>query len=295
MNAIKPFKYHDVASHLMSSQRTGLEQRYIAGAALERDSSSAAQQKPFSFPQQQWLDHGFVIAPRLIPDNLIQEYMALWVRENTNPGGMRWGGFPTCTPYMEYPEIRNLALYRGLSDILEEVIGTPMGMHLNLTGWVSTERDFHQDIYLNPPNVGTHYAAVWIALEDVDPASGPFEYVPGSHKWPAIQMKQLFDRIPKELHSDPAWPRITQSVVAKACEEEIARRDVHPIRFLAKAGDVLVWHPCLMHRGTVPTDQNKRRKAFIAHFSAIDHRPDFPASRRENHGWYFPIENGGPV
>ena len=69
-------------------------------------------------------------------------------------------------------------------DKIEMLIGTPMGLNLALTGWRSTTRTWHQDDYLNPPYINCHYAAVWIALEDIDPDCGMFEFVPGSHKWP---------------------------------------------------------------------------------------------------------------
>ena len=54
-------------------------------------------------------------------------------------------------------------------------------MHLNLTGWVSTERNWHQDDYLNP-FINSWYGRL-VALDKISADAGPFEYVPGSHKW----------------------------------------------------------------------------------------------------------------
>ena len=47
-----------------------------------------------------------------------------------------------------------------------------MLLHLALTGWISTQRDWHQDDYLNPPFVANWYAAVWMALDDISAESG---------------------------------------------------------------------------------------------------------------------------
>lgn len=34
--------------------------------------------------------------------------------------------------------------------VLEELLGEPAGVHLSLTGWLTTTRDWHQDCVLNP-------------------------------------------------------------------------------------------------------------------------------------------------
>ena len=49
------------------------------------------------------------------------------------------------------PEILDLSLYPPLLRVMEELIGGEMILHLNFTGWVSSERNWHQDDYLNPP------------------------------------------------------------------------------------------------------------------------------------------------
>jgi len=71
------------------------------------------------------------------------------------------------TPYLFVPEIRELCLYQPLCAILESLFGERMGMNLTLTGWVSTERDWHQDDYLNPPGIMSHYCGVWFALDAI--------------------------------------------------------------------------------------------------------------------------------
>jgi len=104
-----------------------------------------------------------LIVPRLIPDEVIEHYCEVR-RRIAAPEG--WA---SPTPYLEVPEIRELCLYKPLTDLLEHLLGEPMGLHLNLTGWVSTERDWHQDDYLNPPQLNGHYAAVWTALDRIHP------------------------------------------------------------------------------------------------------------------------------
>src|SRR5206468_1632667 len=122
-------------------------------------------------------------------------------------GGARWtrmGGYPYDTPYLHVKELRDIALYPPLMDAMRELISEEVGLHLNLTGWVTTARDFHQDSFLNPEFVGSRYAAVWMALDDIDPDSGPFQFVPGSHRWPVIRQHKLFSYLTAEQRANPA-------------------------------------------------------------------------------------------
>src|SRR5262249_29364443 len=158
-----------------------------------------------------------------------------------------------------------------------------MGMHLNLTGWVSSERTWHQDHYLNPEFVKHWYCGVWFALDDIHPDSGPIEIVPGSHRWAAMSGERVRARLPAEQarqiehkHNGDVghWAKYAESFVTRAFDEEIARVGVAPVAFLGAKGDVLVWHSRLVHRGSPPRRSDVPRKAIITHYSGLAHRPD---------------------
>ena len=185
-----------------------------------------------------------------------------------------------------------LALFRPVTDMLEHLIGAPMGLNLALTGWVSTTRAWHQDDYLNPGYVNSWYCAAWMALEDIHPDSGPFQFVSGSHRWPALRRDLLFKQLPSYIPARSDWPICTESIVVPACEAEIAARDAKIETFLPKKGDVLLWHGRLMHRGSLPKNEEILRPALICHYTAIDHNPDAPAPvQAENGSWFFPFEH----
>src|SRR5205807_4698247 len=94
--------------------------------------------------------------------------------------------WPGSTPYRRCEPLRDLLLCPELVELATHLLGEAPLLHLVLSGWVSTERMWHQDTYLNPGEVGDAYLAVWVALEDIHPDSGPFEWLPGSHRWPVI-------------------------------------------------------------------------------------------------------------
>jgi hypothetical protein len=238
--------------------------------------------------QEFWRDNGFLIKPNFIPHNLIDAYCEEFKR-NLNEQE-RKGGYPTPIPYMQHNSIKDLCLYKPLTDKLKELIGYEMGMHLNLTGWNSTERNWHQDDYLNPPHVSSHYLAVWFALDDIHEDSGPFQYIPCSHKWPLVRRDKVLSFVsPSEAHS-PAWPSTTERFVVPAFEEKMRQENLPQKEFIAKKGDVLIWHAGLAHRGSSPKNPDLWRKTIITHYSSLDHRQDMPVRKQwKDQGYYFQL------
>jgi hypothetical protein len=235
-----------------------------------------------------WLADGHVILPGLIPDRLTDAYVAARVAAD----GWELG----VTPYMRVPALRALCCCREVADALAEILREPAGVHLNLCGWVSTERDWHADRYLNPPFVRDVYAAVWFALGDVHPDSGPFEWVIGSHRWPALDqgrvISALLDRglTTRERVRSGAWPWDSEKLLTPVCEREASARGAKTEKFLGKKGDVLIWSSRLWHRGSPPAVPGTERRALIAHYSGISVRTDMPAAVGDaGGGHYFPL------
>lgn len=237
---------------------------------LDRDELDESSLSP---DQKAWRRDGVLIKQAFLPKKVVDNYVAFRKRVKLD------GGWKDPCPYLRHDELKDIALYGPLVDKMTELIGEPMGLHLNLTGWVSTQRRFHSDDYLNPDFVYSHYIAVWIALENIDPRSGPFQFVRGSHKWAPLRRSKLFDMIPESQSSKPDWPSTTEGIVATACEQEIERLGVPVESFLAKKGDVLFWHGRLIHQGSYPTVPGTPRRALIAHYSSLKHRPDMPERR----------------
>lgn len=252
--------------------------------------------RPVTNLQEAWQRDGYVILPSFMPDHLIDAYSAAWLADN-GPGG-RFGdrpmGWPYDTPYMHVPALAGLACHDTLAEVLRHLIGDDMGVHLNLTGWRSTTRDWHQDGYLNPDSNRDWYAAVWVALDDIHLDAGPFECVPGSHRQfdPIRQDKMLAALDPAER--GPMWPRHSERILTPLFEQQMTERGLAVEPFVARRGDVLVWHARLLHRGSPPVDPTMERRAVILHYSGIRHRPDMPiAARHPAGGWFFPIDQGG--
>jgi len=273
------------------------------------DLTPITEREPKTPLQHSWANDGYVIQQGIIGDALIREYAREWWASNGSDGNASvdvlhphtWrspGGYPYATPYMDYPVLMDLVCDLRIAQVLEELVGEPMGVHLNLSGWVSTQRDWHRDQYLNEPGVGDFYAAVWIALDEVHPDAGPFEFIPGSHKAKPISQQKIRSALGEE-GVGPDWPRASENILTPIFEGGIvqdARENGRIKKFMGNGGDALFWHGRLLHRGTKPNDSSIPRFSLIAHYSGINHRPDMPKAKQHNDaGWYFPLQGRQPT
>jgi hypothetical protein len=233
--------------------------------------------------QLEWRRDGVAILPHFLPDHLMNAYARRRAAFNEP------SGWPSPTPYLDVPEMRELALYPPLMEEMRALIGEPMLLHLCLTGWVSTERGWHQDDYLNPPHVNSWYAAVWMALEDIHPDSGPFEYVPGSHRWPLMRGSKVRKHMPWSEAMRPDWPQLSEAFVVPAIDAEIAGRGAEIRSFMAKRGDVLIWHGRLLHRGSKPKQPGMPRRSLICHYSGVNHRRDMTVRAQDANGQLYAV------
>lgn len=251
---------------------------------------------PVEPSEADWNEQGVVILKGVLPDGMIDAYVKAWRRDN----GDQWpperpGGYDYCTPYMDVRELADLASIAPIHDEMECLIGEPAGMHLNLTGFVSTERDWHQDGYLNPAHVGDHYVAAWLALDDIHPDSGPFQFIPGSHKWFRVTQDRMLAALEPHERRDPAWPKYSERILTPLFEKEITQRSAVTISYLPQKGDVLLWHPRLLHRGSTAKVSGMERRALIVHYSGVHHRADMPRAVEYGDGFVFPIGGHHPV
>lgn len=252
-----------------------------------------------SEPQRYFFDTGVLVLDRFFTSEQLDRYAEAREKlpKDRTARDNFWGGWAHPTSYMDCPPMLDLATNPLLQHIMMTLVGYPMGLHLALTGWISTERNWHQDSYLNPDYLWSHYLAVWIALDDVDPDAGPFEYVPESHKWPVLRREKLFRYLTPAQRKHPAWPTFTQDRIAALAEKEIERRQAPVEKFIPKKGDVLIWHSNLLHRGSPPQNRELLRKGLICHYSSLVHRMDMDKMRRHpsTGNIYFDIPGGGAV
>lgn len=128
----------------------------------------------------------------------------------------------------------------------------------------STEQPIHSDYVHFGTSPHLQLAAVWVALEDIDPASGPLQVVPGSHLRdyfcysdlglsPARSLGQV-----KEMYS-----RYETHIKE---ELESPNSDLRPIVPVMSKGDFLIWDANLLHGSPTCIDNSKSRLSQVTHY-----------------------------
>jgi phytanoyl-CoA hydroxylase len=123
-----------------------------------------------------------------------------------------------------------------------------------------SRQHLHQDMgvfHIYPHN---YLIGAWIACEDIAPGSGPLVIHPGSHRAPFFPGFAGYPQTNLRT-ADDALAAAYQAYV-----DEVARR--YPAReFLARKGQVLLWHGMLVHGGAPVTRPGTSRKSMVIHYT----------------------------
>ena len=104
--------------------------------------------------------------------------------------------------------------------------------------------------YLDSDPMG-HLFGAWVALEDIDGKGGVFHVYPKSH-----------------LSINKSWKNISHDEFVNWSKIEAQKFHKKPL-FLNK-GDLLLWHPSLIHGSSLQKDKGFSRKSLTAHYYPIN-------------------------
>ena len=151
-----------------------------------------------------------------------------------------------------------------LLETLEFLLGRPVSLFQSISFFQGSEQHAHSDAFHMTTAPQGYLVAIWVALEDVTPDSGPLFYLPGSHRLPVVMSEDLELGEPQGhlfvAEKNRAYDRKMQSIVAEC--------GIEPRDFVAKRGDVLVWHSNLLHGGRPIARRGSTRRSLVAHFFA---------------------------
>jgi phytanoyl-CoA hydroxylase len=219
-----------------------------------------------------YADQGYVVFERLIPAGKIDAVLSAlerfkrarlpyysqsihtWIRPEIDAHGFM-------RESME--NFSCLFLDRGLSRagnavlLGGEILGGLRSLHPRLENFVQWQNmlfdrstgtlEHYDSWYLDTLPEG-FLTAAWVALEDIEPDAGPFRVYPGSHKHFA---DNPLDALPHEEF-------------ARKCAQYAAS---HPHKAaLLRKGDVLFWHPALLHGALDQANEQRSRKSLTSHY-----------------------------
>jgi ectoine hydroxylase-related dioxygenase (phytanoyl-CoA dioxygenase family) len=143
------------------------------------------------------------------------------------------------------------------------------GLHF----WNGSQQAMHKDTaYVKVDTNPMHLAATWLALEDVETGTGELEYYVGCHRAPDF----LFGGNSKWMESHTE----EHDSFLQSLHDDAGRYGQKRTSFLAKAGDVLIWHADLAHGGAPITKPGRTRRSLVTHFTSAGDEPFYRRSSR---------------
>jgi len=157
--------------------------------------------------------------------------------------------------------IDRLIRNQQLAAFLGFALGSPVSPFQTISFLKGSRQKTHSDfIHMTTEPVG-YLVATWMALEDITPQSGPLHYYPGSQKLPYI-LGEDFDHSSNAFAIGDDLYGNYEKKIAALIEEKKLKKEI----FLAKKGDLLVWHANLLHGGEPVTDEHSTRKSLVTHY-----------------------------
>src|SRR6201999_2603731 len=171
---------------------------------------------------------------------------------------------------------RRLYLDARLHHYMSLILGETAVATQSLYFEFGSQQALHRDSTVVPTPQFGRLIAAWIALEDIAPESGPLAYVPQSQRMP------FHDFGGGRFVYDPTVDTSREVEAAMGFYSRELAESGLPVRtFLARRGEVLVWHSALMHGGAQPEHPERTRKSFVVHYSTRSGCPSRECAVRE--------------
>ena len=156
--------------------------------------------------------------------------------------------------------VRRLATLPRIVDTLGLAYGRRAFPFQTLNFRHGTQQAVHCDAIHFHSEPERFMCGVWIALEDISPASGPLEYVPGSHRLPVLNMQGAGVN-----HAEPQAGDYERHYLP-ALHQRLEASGLPHATATLKKGQALVWAANLAHGGSPITDASSTRRSLVAHF-----------------------------
>ena len=154
----------------------------------------------------------------------------------------------------------------ALRDLAAALLGHDTTLFQSINFLSGSEQRTHSDsIHMSTFPLGGMVAA-WVALEDVTPDNGPLHYYAGSHKLPYYLNADYANQGTAWLTGDKEYTEYETTIARKIAESGLKKQV-----FLARKGDVFLWHANLMHGGEPHTNKEMTRKSMVFHYFSRAH------------------------
>jgi hypothetical protein len=239
---------------------------------------------------QSWAQNGYLILPQALPRKVVDRAAGELHRAYAGDFPQLRFECPSLGGYAPMPwqpgvrdkpakaldlhwwsqAIRDLIFADPVREMLELLFERRVMASQSLTFLRGSAQGYHQDTLYVPFSLPTQFVASWIALEDVTPGGGELTYFPGSHKLPehlyGERYKTLWDAR-RELRRNSVYEEMQG--YSGQLEQRCRDMGLSPASFMARKGDVLLWHADLVHGG-LPISSQATRASVVTHYTASE-------------------------
>jgi ectoine hydroxylase-related dioxygenase (phytanoyl-CoA dioxygenase family) len=212
-----------------------------------------------------WSKNGYVILHSFFQEeeiNLINKE----VEELIQTKKIRWSKDRILFAFKKSKIIQSVATFPKLKSFINLLMGKEMELFQSINFYKSSQQKTHSDSIHMSTFPNGNIIAVWIALQDVSPTQGPLHYYPGSHKLPYIMNKDFDNKSSKYKLGNKSYSDYEDRIEQLIKENPQLKKEI----FLAKKGDVLIWHANLLHGAEPNKDLNASRKSMVFHYYSKD-------------------------
>lgn len=169
---------------------------------------------------------------------------------------------------------KNLVTNNYVNDILKALFNKEQVIYSSLFFREGTSQHYHRDtphFYTNPID---QYYGVWYALEDININAGPLKYYIGSHKLEVPDGHDTFNKIfnnvinKDEINISSDYRCIIEynKVTEDLCKKNnLLSVDQNNYINNVNKGDIIIWHPKLLHGGSDIIDSTLTRYSLVTH------------------------------
>jgi phytanoyl-CoA hydroxylase len=243
-----------------------------------------------------WAENGYVVIKGCIDDAQIDAALAdverMWnerwhvsidvltTGERTHVDqcdpAVRYGPHKLNDLYLHSKAVRNVFLHERIVGFAEAVFEQNVVGINSLTFAYGSQQPAHVDHVYMTPSPPRRLIASWIALEDVQPDSGPLELWTGSHVLP-----------PFDFGGDNRYHYTIDQQDRNTAYLASQKPGFSHERFMARRGDVLLWHAMLMHGGSHIETPTQTRKSMACHYYSRECFESTIGLKQHGRAWFM--------
>lgn len=182
----------------------------------------------------------------------------------TNSAIYSYNNYPRIVESYKFSEnCKKLALHNSIYTRLKFFYSLEPKAFSTINFLHSTQQPLHSDFVhfgTIPPRM---LVGAWVALEDINPDSGPLQIVPKSHKLELFDYDSMNLPKPKNLNSVKLNYQFYEQYILKVIQNSTLKAVTPSL----KKGDCLLWEANMLHGSPVCNNSSITRKSQVTHWT----------------------------